>query len=156
MIRTKKPVLIDAENDVWGVVYIQTGQQAHNDKLEIPIVQFDVDRFIVVNEERIVKNELGHPEKKLVKFLHCYKSTKAIYRKSTFENKFLGLTDAQMDLKTIQSIHFVNEMTRNNQWTGNEIQKVSYWAKPETGGITADDLEIVTPQMLIEDGIILI
>ncbi len=156
MIRTKKQVLIDAENDVWGVVYIQTGNQSHNDKLQLPVVHFDVDRMIVVQEERIVKNEQGHPEKRLVKFLHTYKSTKAIYKKTTFENKFAGLTTAQMDQKTIESIHFVNEKTRNNGWTGNEIQKVSYWAKPETGGITAADLEIVIPEMLIEEGIILL
>lgn len=135
MIGTTKQVLIDAQVGIWNKVYLQVGNR--NDSQDGLLIQYDVTMFVLVPiDENTNKFQL-------------YKRGKAIYKRSTHEGLYNGgLKLEQYDSSLIQNIGFVNNKELNNLWTGQEIQRISYWAKPEVGGITINDLEVITPEKL--------
>jgi len=102
-------------------------------------IQYDVTMFILV------------PVDENTNTFQLYKRPKVLYKRTTHEALFNGgLKLDQYDSALIQNIGFVNNKEANNLWTGQEIQRVSYWAKPEVGGITINDLEVITPEKLLE------
>lgn len=120
MIKTKQPVLVDAEEQRSAIVYFE-------------VTHYLVDRLnkkIYFNVGRFEENENGD--------LALVKEKKVAYKKSTYDALFGGLTEvekeAQFDSLLIQQIHYVNNV---HDWTGDEASRVRYW------DLTADDLEVV-------------
>lgn len=134
MIATTKQVLIDSQLGIWNKVYLQV-----SNRVDGGLIQYDVTMFILV------------PVDENTNTFQLYKRAKVLYRISTHEALFGGgLKLDQYDNALIQNIGFVNNKELNNLWTGQEIQRISYWAKPEVGGITINDLEVITPEKLLE------
>jgi len=162
MIRTKnnKKVLIEAQNGIFGNVYMQVMNPNFNDLNDT--VQVDVQLFYI--KQKTIKNpqinQSGVLEEIEVtkSYFEQFGGYVGLFKRSTWNNVFGGVSKDDYDTLFINTINLVNERERNDAWTGQELQRISYWAKPitfngiELGGITGEDLEIVTPQMLQDLG----
>jgi len=143
MIRTTKQVFIDSQNDVWGQVYVSNGEIVLGDIVKVEVIQ---QVLTPISTQMLVEGVVQTVQKNV---FQTFKQSIALYKRSTWDALFVGLTRNDYDQALINSILFVNAKTINDTWTGQEIQRVSYYAKPESGGISqASDLEIVTPEIL--------
>lgn len=162
MIRTKvnKQVMIDSQNGLYGNAYMQVMNPNFNDSNDT--VQVDIQLFCVKQKtiKQPQRNESGLIEEVDVikSYFEQFVGYIGIFKHSTWNIVFGGVSKEDYDTLFINTINLVNERERNNAWTGQELQRISYWAKPmtfngvELGGITGEDLEIVTPQMLQDLG----
>lgn len=172
MIRTKKQVLIHAEGLICKQVYLELG---HNivDDYKNGIVTTFYNAFYLNPKQVQVTGQNGviqtvNANERI--YLYGRDNSKrpvlipTVFKKSTWDAQFANATPSDYDELFINTIGYVNQKEVNNLWTGEEKQKVQYWAHPvtihkngqdiEVNGITVNDLEIVTPEMLTELNII--
>lgn len=160
MIRIiNKEVLLSAKNSEWGQPYIQAKNPVFLDDQDL--VQCDVETFkLVANCDEVLNEETQELElipNGTFRFVLDDRD-KALYKRSTWDSVFGGVPKSAYDMALISAIIFLNNRTVNNQWTGREIQRKSYWATPDVCrlpngehpefGVVGADLEIVTPQIL--------
>lgn len=135
--------MIDSQIGEYDFVYLQCANPYFDDEKDL--VQVDVSQSVIREKEvdGVIKS-----------YFHKIKGYKAYFKRLTWDNQFGGVSKTSYDTLFISTIALVNDRELNNTWTGQELQRISYWAKPMTfngetlGGITASDLEIVTPEIL--------
>ena len=149
MIRLKKQVVLNAQLGIKGIPYMRALSPVFDDNKDTPIVRATVQHFTLVQRVFQVVNE----SKTLVPatfgyFQHEF-NQEVVFKRSTWDKNYKDLfLPENYDAIFISSIDKVNQMERDNAWSENPAQRISYWAKPEFGGITADDIEILTPSII--------
>jgi len=131
MIKTKTPQIIDAQNGISKIVFFNVSHETVNNLLKTRAYN------VVSSVEETIKDLEG--KDKVV--LTAIKENKAIFKESTIQALYGGMTladfQSNQDALLIAQIEFINSYV----WTGDEAQKnpVKYW------NLTSQDLEIVTP-----------
>jgi len=126
MVKTKTKQIVDAQNNIEEEVYFSILSEEKDYARNT--VTFLIQSKIKVNTE----DEGGYTYRKI-------KNTRAIFKLSTFNNIFGGLTiqeyEDTKDQLLINQIDYINKHT----WTGKEpMPKNSYWNLVKT------DLEVVS------------
>jgi len=124
MIKTKNPVVVDAQNGTEATVFFRVNRSIND--LENGLRVFNV----VLST--IVLNEKGE------NVLTDFRENKAYFKEETFLSLFgtktLAEFGGEVDQLLIDQIDYINSY----EWQGDEAQsKVRYW------DLTSDDLEIV-------------
>lgn len=143
MIKTVQPQIVGASELVTRKeVFIEAHSPNFNNVTAItpetfvPTVRFKLNLYTLES----VRNGDGEMEDRLV----LYKSNDAIFKLDRWSNKYASVNPfadffANLDQYIIEEILFVNARTRNGEWTGTELQRISYWHETIT---QASDFEI--------------
>lgn len=147
MIRLKKEVILNAQLGIKGVPYMRALSPYFDD--EKGLVTATVQHFTLIEKEFQIINESKRLVNATFNYLnHEYNQT-VVFKRSTWNSNYLGFTENDYDDIFIASIDKVNKFERENSWSSNPAQRISYWAKPEFGGITANDIEKLTPSIIV-------
>jgi len=124
MIKSKTPQLIDAQNQINAIVFLDMGPAVQDRKNGLR--KFNITTYVEA------QNESGET------VLHGIKENVAVFKESTFQSIWGTYTiaefEANVDQFMIDQIEYINSY----DWQGNESQApVRFW------NLTADDLEIV-------------
>lgn len=124
MIRSKTPQLIDAQNEVSAIVYLDMTPSIHDRTNGLR--QFNITTYIEITIDGVSS-------------LQGIKENLAVFKDATFFALWGDLTliefNEQIDVNLIAQIDYINSYT----WDGTEAQKpVKFWS------LEASDLEIVT------------
>jgi hypothetical protein len=145
MIKSVDPQVVGpAELVTRKEVYFEPNSPVFNNETAItpvtfvPSVRFKLNIYTLES----VRNADGVMEDRLV----LYKSNDAIFKLDRWHLKYGSIVPFseffnKIDEHVIEEILFVNARTRNNEWTGTELQRVSYWHETIT---QASDLQIGT------------
>lgn len=123
MINTTIEVPIEPiEAGVKKKIYLESHSPNRQDKGSIPTVTYTISMYTMEGEEG---------NQKLVPYQSSIKTAR--FRLVRWLELFGNYTPNELaaihDQKFIENISFVNEREINEEWTGNEIQRVSFWAK---------------------------
>jgi hypothetical protein len=126
MIKTKIPVIVDAQNGTEATVFFRVNRDTTDRENNLVVFNL-VLSYITTNE----KGE---------NVLTDFRENKAYFKRSTFKALFGEKTfnqfEDEIDQLIIDQIAYINTY----EWIGNEAQaKVKYW------NLKAEDLEIVNP-----------
>lgn len=154
MILIDKEVPLDPRIGFKAKPYLECKNPVYMTEAQVPMVMVSVQMYIMKVRVIDVPGRFGEAQQKTQKFLEPYgQPIQCFFKIQTWFNNFATLPLDQYDAVFIQTIDFVNEKERNDLWTGNEIQRISWWAKEEFGGVVADDCKIITLENLQEQEI---
>tara|TARA_Y100000310_G_scaffold327888_1_gene395019 strand:- start:563 stop:940 length:378 start_codon:yes stop_codon:yes gene_type:complete len=125
MIKSKTPQLIDAQNQISSIIFLEMGPAIHDRKNGLR--KFNITTYV----------EVDNGEGQIV--MHGIKENMAVFTEATFIGLWGAYTiadfEANVDTFMIQQIDYINSYT----WTGSEAQSpVRFWS------LASEDLEIVT------------